>query len=286
MQRVGIMVHRIKREAWEFAAEVITWLNARDVEVSLDVESAQRLNRLDLSCCDTEWTSVDFVISLGGDGTILTAAHMASPNGIPILGVHMGRFGFMAATVPKDLFGCLERLLAGHMEVEERLMVQVEVWRGNDCVYREVGLNEILVRGSHSNLLNFQTFLRDAPFADFPADGVIISTPTGSTGYSLSAGGPIVGPTVQALIITALCPHTLSARPLLVPCDEIIQVQVDADGGDALCLVDNIHPFVLLDGDRVLVRRANYDTRLIVLDHKAFYRKVRDRYRYGERLNQ
>ena len=143
-----------------------------------------------------------------------------------------------------------------------------------------------MIRGSHSNLLNFQTFLRDAPFADFPADGVIVSTPTGSTGYSLSCGGPIVGPTVQALVITALCPHTLSARPLLVPCDELIEVKLDADGGDALCLVDNIHPFTLMANDRILIRRADYLTRLIVLDRRAFYRKVRDRYRYGERLNQ
>ena len=222
MQRVGIIVHRAKREAWEFAAEVIAWLNTRNIVVALDTELASRLERPDLACCDSEWAAVDFVVSLGGDGTILTAAHMAAPNGIPILGVHMGRFGFMAATVPENLYGCLERILGGDMEVEERLMVQVEVWRRAECVYREVGLNEILVRGTHSNLLNFQTFLRDALFAEFPADGVIVATPTGSTGYSLSAGGPIVGPTVQALVITALCPHTLSARPLLVPCDELI----------------------------------------------------------------
>lgn len=286
MQRVGIIVHRTKQEAWRFAAEVIVWLNARGVQVALDSESAHRLDRFDLVQGDDPWHDVDFVVTLGGDGTILSAARMASPHGIPILGVHMGRFGFMAATVPADLYGCLERLLGGQIEVEERLMVQVEVWRGDERVYREVGLNEILVRGSHSNLINFQTFLRDAPFAEFPADGVIISTPTGSTGYSLSAGGPIVGPTVQALLITALCPHTLSARPLLVPCDEIIEVKLDADGGDALCLVDNNQPFALFDGDRVFVRRADYVTRLIVLDPKAFYRKVRNRYRYGERLNQ
>ena len=282
------MVHRTKREAWEFAAEVIRWLDARQVQVSLDVESALKLARPDLSCCEAEWQNVDFVITLGGDGTILTAAHMAAPHGIPILGVHMGRFGFMAATVPKDLFECLERILGGDLEVEERIMVQVEVSRGGapEPVYREIGLNEILIRGSHSNLLNLKTFLRDAPFADFPADGLILSTPTGSTGYSLSAGGPIVGPTVQALILTALCPHTLSARPLIIPSDEQILVQVDADGGDALCLVDNIHPFTLYDGDQILVRRADFNTRLIVLDPKAFYRKVRNRYRYGERLNQ
>ena len=286
MQRIGIIVHRAKKEAWEFAHEVIAWLDARQVSVALDSESARRLERPDLVCGGDEWRCVDLVVSLGGDGTILSAARMAAPHGIPILGVHMGRFGFMAATVPADLYGCLNRILGGQMEVEERLMVQVEVWREGERVYHQVGLNEVLVRGSHSNLVNFQTFLRDAPFAEFPADGVIIATPTGSTGYSLSCGGPIVGPTVQALIITALCPHTLSARPLLVPSDEIIQVQVDADGGDAQCLVDNIHPFTLLEGDRIFVRRADYMTRLIVLNHQAFYRKVRDRYRYGERLNQ
>ncbi len=285
-RRIGIIAHRAKREAWEFAGEVIAWLNARGVQVALEDETARKLERPDLACSPEEWAAVDFVLSLGGDGTILTAAHLSAPHGTPILGVHMGRFGFMAATVPDKLYACLERILAGEMECEERLMVQVEIWRNAERAYFEVGLNEILIRGSHSNLLNFQTFLRDAPFADFPADGVIVSTPTGSTGYSLSCGGPIVGPTVQALIITALCPHTLSARPLLVPCDELIEVKLDVEDGNALCLVDNIHPFTLHPGDRILIRRADYMTRLIVLDPRAFYRKVRDRYRYGERLNQ
>jgi len=279
-------VHRNKREAWEFAAKVIVWLDERDVQVSLDPESAQKLDRPDLLRTGDQWHTLDFIVTLGGDGTILTASHVAAPHGIPILGVHMGRFGFMAATVPAELFDCMERILGGQMEIEERLMVEVEVSRADLLVYREMGLNEILIRSNHSNLLNFKTFFNGAPFADFPADGLIISTPTGSTGYSLSAGGPIVAPSIQALVITALCPHTLSARPLIVPCDEEILVKVEANGEEALCLVDNIHPFTLHDGDRILIRRASFMTRLIVLDQTAFYRKVRQRYRYGERLNQ
>lgn len=291
MPHIGITVHRTKREAWEFASQVITWLQSRPTDgtpiaVSLDRETALKLERLDLLCSEEEWHQLDLVVTLGGDGTILTASRMAAPYSIPILGVHMGRFGFMAATVPADLFACLEKILGGKMDLEERLMVEVEVLRHHHTVYRETGLNEVVIRTSQSNLLNLKTYIGSASFAEFPADGLIISTPTGSTGYSLSAGGPIVAPTVEALVMTALCPHTLSARPLILPCDEELKVKVDADGDEALCLVDNIHPFPLLDGDEILVRKAQFKTRLVVLDDRAFYRKIRQRYRYGERLNQ
>ncbi len=282
---VGIIVHRTNQRAWGFAHEVIAWLQGRGVTVRLDEETAHKLQRVDLACCQTIWEAVDFVITLGGDGTILTAARMAAPHSIPILGVHMGRFGFIAETHPSTLFPNLQRALSGEMNLEERLRVHAEIWRDGECVHRTFGLNDAVVKSSSFSLLNLRIFLAGAPFATYPADGVIVATPTGSTGYSLSAGGPLVEPTIKALIITPICPHTLSARPMVIPSNDLVEVLVEEEEGDVLFKIDGVDPFSVHQGDRIVVRPADYVTRLMIVDHASFYRKVRARYLYGERLN-
>jgi NAD+ kinase len=286
MSSVGIVVHRSRPDALAFAKEVIAWLEKRSVTAVLDESAAERLDMPERAFTDKTIGGLDFLITLGGDGTILTAARMAAPCGIPILGVHLGRFGFIAETHPDDLFFHLEAVLRGERRIEERLMVEAEIWREERCIYRGIGLNEAVVKSGMSHLLRLQTYLGGAKFATYPADGIIVAVPTGSTAYSLSAGGPLVAPTVQALIITPICPHTLSARPLVVPSEEIVEIEIEADGGEIIFSIDGIDPFGLQNGDRVRIRRANHTTRLIVLDHGTFYHKVRVRYLYGERLNE
>ncbi|HZP83551.1 MAG TPA: NAD(+)/NADH kinase [Chthonomonadaceae bacterium] len=283
-RHVGIVVHQTRPEALAFAQEVIAWLLERNIGVRLNGKSAQKLNRPELT--EIDWNDVAFIVTLGGDGTILMAARMAAERGIPILGVHMGRFGFIAETHPDDLFPHLEEILNGRMKLEERVMVHAEVWREGACVHRGVGLNDAIIKSGMSHMLRLKTFLGGSLFATFPADGIIVSTPTGSTAYALSAGGPLVVPTVEAFVVVPICPHTLSARPMVVPGAEIIEVEVESDGGEVIFAVDGIEPFALQNGDRVLARRADFMTRLIVLDHVTFYRKVRNRYLYGERLNE
>lgn len=283
---VGIVVHRERPEASAIAIEVINWLNERGLAARLGSETADRLGRPELACQPDEWAKAEFIISLGGDGTILMAARLASPAGVPILGVHMGRFGFIAETHPADLFSHLERIRNGEMQVEERMMVRAEVWRQGSCLQTRTGLNDATVKSRASQLLQIHTRLGGAEFATYPADGIIIATPTGSTAYSLSAGGPLVAPTVKAMILTPICPHTLSARPMIVPCEEVIEIEIETDSGDVVCAVDGVDPVAIESGDRIAIRRAECVTRLIVLDHATFYRKVRDRYLYGERLNE
>ncbi len=283
---VGMVVHRSRPEAMFFAQEVIAWLQARAVTVCLEEESAQRMGRPELACGPNGLSGVEFIITLGGDGTILTAARLAAPSSTPILGVHMGRFGFIAETHPDDLYPHLEAILAGRMRVEARMMIRAEVWRDGVCIRSAIGLNEALVKSAMSRLLYLKTFLGGALFATYPADGIIVSTPTGSTGYALSAGGPLVEPTVQALIIVPICPHTLSARPMVVPDSEVFEIEIDADGDEVIFAVDSVDPIGLQTGDRIIAYRDAYMARLIILDHATFYRKVRDRYLYGERLNE
>ncbi len=285
-RNVGLVVHRTRPEAMAFAVEVIEWLEARGINALLDAETAQKLHRPTLSCSPEGFQAVSFIVTLGGDGTILTAARMAAPCGTPILGVHMGRFGFIAETHPNDLYPHLEEILDGKMQIEERIMIHADIVRGGKTLHSGVGLNDVLVKSGMSHMLHLKTEFGGATFASYPADGILVATPTGSTAYSLSAGGPLVVPTVQAFIVVPICPHTLSARPMIVPATETIAIEIESEDGDVICAIDGVEPLPLQQGDRIEIRRADYVTRLIVLDHATFYGKVRARYLYGERLNE
>ncbi len=284
-QSVGIMVHRTRPEALHFAREVVGWLEARDISVRMDARAAEQLKMPALACQPEDWNTVSFIITLGGDGTILTAARQAAPCGIPILGVHMGRFGFIAETHPEDLYGNLEEILAGTVRIDERLMVRADIIRRETCVHSGFGLNDVTLKSKTTHLLNLKTQIGGAYFATYPADGVVVSTPTGSTGYSLSAGGPLIAPSVEAFVLAPICPHTLSARPIVIPSNEIIEIEVETDGHEVIFAIDGVEPVALETGDRVVVQQASHRTRLIIVDHTTFYAKVRNRYLYGERLN-
>lgn len=283
---VGIVVHPKNEAAHKTAQEVVAYLQERGVAVRLEPDAAERLGQTALACAPEDFCSVGFVLTLGGDGTILKAARRVAPYGIPILGIHMGRFGFIAEAHPSDLYAYINAALEGKHRIEERMMIHVDVWREGQIVHQREGLNEVVVKSAVSHILRLKLSLGGQEFATYPADGIIVAVPTGSTAYSLSAGGPLVAPTVQALLITPICPHTLSARPLIVPCDETVDIEVDPDGGLLLCAVDGMEEFEMQPGDRVSARRSDYVTRLITLNAASFYRKVRARYLYGERLNE
>lgn len=284
-QSVGIMVHRTRPEALHFAREVVGWLEGRDVTVRMDPISAEKLKMPVLACPSDDWDNVGFIVTLGGDGTILTAARQAAPCGIPILGVHMGRFGFIAETHPTDLFENLEEIIAGQVRIEERLMVRADILREEQCIQSGFGLNDVILKTKMAHLVNMKTRIGGAHFATYPADGVIVATPTGSTGYALSAGGPLIAPCVEAFVLVPICPHTLSARPIVVPSDETIEIEVDTDGHEVILAIDGIEPVALETGDRIVIQQAPHRTRLIIVDHTTFYAKIRNRYLYGERLN-
>lgn len=286
MPRVGIYVNSSKLDAVQFAHETLAWLTERDVEPVINSESARLMGRDDLAGDDDAMRTCDFLITLGGDGTILTASRIAAPAQVPILGIHMGHFGFIAEGHPSNLFTHLDDLLDGRMKVEERIMVRGKVHRSGSVVYEAVGLNDIVVtKGTQTRMLILHTEFAGGHTAMYQADGVIIATPTGSTAYALSAGGPLVEPTVQALLVIPICPHTLSARPLVIPATESVSVTVDSGGDDVIFSADGVHRFEVESGDRVEVSRAEYTTRLITLGPSSFYAKVRKRLLWAERLN-
>ena len=286
LRKIGLLVNRSKPHAIQFAGEVIAWLTERDVTVFVDEDSAFLLGRDDLACSKSDLSQSELIITLGGDGTILEAAHFAAPTGTPILGVHMGRFGFITECHPNDLLSRIDAVLEGEYTIENRMMVHADIIRDGEVVYSTFGLNDIVInRGATARMLHLLTSFGDEVMTAYPADGLIIATPTGSTAYALSAGGPLVEPTVQVLIVVPICPHTLAARPIIIPSTESISVTIETEGGEILCVADSMEVYPLFSGDKVEIRKSDHTTRIVRLGHSNFYRKVRQRLLWGERLN-
>jgi NAD+ kinase len=216
--------------------------------------------------------TVDIVIVLGGDGTILRVARELSGKYVPILGVNLGQMGFLAEVEPVMLEQSLEKLLTGSYEVRHRLMLSARVLRDERPVAEYTALNDIVIsKGPFSRIIYVDTFVNNKPLESYPGDGIIVSTPTGSTGYSLSAGGPIVNPALDVMIITPICPHLLHHRSVVVASSERVLMKVRTRQAEVVLTVDGQVGFTLQDGDVVVATRAPLTTPLIQLEGTDFY---------------
>ncbi len=279
VRHVAIIASRSRASVADCARLAREWLTERHIQVTI-------VGTNEIDSRGPEMEDADFCVTLGGDGTILAASRFAAPHGMPVLGVHMGRFGFIAEAHPDAILDRLARVLDGRYRIEERTMVYGEVRRQDNPIHAAFGLNDIVIsKGAMTRMLRLTTRFGSGPIMDCVADGIIVATPTGSTAYALSAGGPILDPTLQALLVVAICPHTLAARPVVVPDSQEIRVRIGADGGEVKFSADSASVFGLLGDDEVAVRRYEHPTRLIAFDHGTFYDKVHDRLLWGERVN-
>ena len=274
MTRIGILANPDARATGPAVDRFLERAQNRGVPVCLSEE----LRRV----CDTAPadafvappdlpTSCDIVVALGGDGTILRAAALVGKAQTPILGVNLGRLGFLAGAAPEELEESIELLQAGSYVVEDRMCLESEI--GGKTVS---ALNEVVVeRGVQSRLVHVKTWVSDAPVSAYHGNGIVVATPTGSTGYNLSAGGPVVDPSLHAIIATPICAHTLSLRPAVIPADRTITVVVDAEHTDIVVAADGSTVSQLAPGERIEIRKAPYPTRLINLKGDSFYGLLR-----------
>lgn len=224
------------------------------------------------------------MICFGGDGTLIRAADMCSEFGTPILGVYYGRFGFVTQCQGTELGSCLSEFFDGKARFEDRMMLQTELLRGGQVVATLHALNEMaLQRAVTARMMVFSVEVDGHFLTSYPADGIIIATPTGSTAYNLSAGGPILDPQVHAIILTAIAPHTLSARPLVLRPDSQVQMTVKTTG-DAILSSDGQTRLHLLSGDSVRVTRSPRVTRLMSVDQDDFLTKLGERLFWSQSL--
>ncbi len=288
MKSIGFVVNPHKEDALRLAAELVLWLGERGVAALVEHEPARGIGREDIGATLEAVSETDMVVVLGGDGSILRAARVAGPKGTPILGVHFGQYGFITEIHPPDVIPALTKVLEGDFKISERMMFTAKLIRGDEELLTAPAMNDVVVsKGPLSRLLTLHTFINDRFITTYAADGIIIATPTGSTGYSLSAGGPVVHPSVQIAIVTPICPHTLNARSLVVPDTEAIQIVGECTGieDDMTLTVDGQAGYKMLCSDKVDVRRADYSARIVYWDKLSFYDKLRSRLRWGERFS-
>jgi len=274
--RIHFLVNPNRLDAVQAAREAISFVRAQQVEVATEPETAELLDIPGLM--RAELGVADLMITFGGDGTLIRAADFCAEPGTPILGVYFGRFGFVTQCQPNEVKVSLSEFFDGTARFETRMMLQVDLHRGDSVIATLHALNEVtLQRATTARMLSFEVEV-DAHFlTSYPADGVILSTPTGSTAYNLSAGGPVIDPRMECLTLTALAPHTLSARPLVLRPDSTVRLRVQSVG-DAMLTADSHTRLHILSGDYIQVSRSPRVTRLMCVDYDDFLTKL------GERL--
>lgn len=273
--RIHLLINVHREDAVEAARGVVSFLRARDCGVASDEEGARaaRCEAVDLN----RFAECDLIVTFGGDGTLIRAANLASERGTPILGVYYGRFGFVTQCTGEEVGACLSGFFDGRAKYEHRMMLQTDLLRGGQIVTTIHSLNEmVLQRAVTTRMLTFDVTVDGKRLTGYPADGVIVSTSTGSTGYNLSAGGPIMDPRVQAIAVTAIAPHTLSARPLILSPDSTVHIKLSTEG-DAVLSGDGQTRLHLLSGDAVQVYRSTRVTNLMSLEKDDFLIKLGDR---------
>ncbi|MEA2554034.1 MAG: kinase [Fimbriimonadaceae bacterium] len=280
--RVHLLVNYHRPDALRAAAEATDELKKRGAEVAADVETARRLNLPPAP--DLAFADADLVITFGGDGTLIRAANLCSEKGTPILGVYYGRFGFVTQCQSPDLKLCLDAVFDKTAYIDERMMLKTDLLRNGKPISTLHCLNEtVLQREVTSRMMIFEVKVDGKPLTRYPADGVLVATATGSTGYNLSSGGPILHPGVQALILTAISPHTLSARPLVLRGESVVEFSVRTVG-DAVLSTDGYVRLHLLSGDVVRVSRSPRVTKLVSLGNDDFLVKLSERLLWSHRI--
>jgi NAD+ kinase len=270
--------------ATEHLRTVLECLRGQGVAVRMNAAGAGLVGRPDLAVPDPHLIDeTDMLVVLGGDGTILSAARLAAGR-VPILGVNLGGLGFLAEIPLADLPGAIAGVIGGEMVVDDRAMLEAEIRDRAEVRLRALALNDMVIaKAGVARVIRVTTWVNDEHLATYPADGVIVATPTGSTAYSLSAGGPIVHPQVDVIVVTPICPHTFTARPVVVSGTATVAVAVETAGEEVCLSVDGQESHPLHPGERVVVRRAIERTRLVRLRAPTFYSILRTKLGWGER---
>ena len=287
---IGLLIHEGKPAAMDAARLLTDALKGQRIRlVARDLVAQQLSDDQCLGGQDEDIADADFVVVFGGDGTLLAAARLLAPFGTPILGIHLGHFGFITEVAPEHLIPAVEKAIVGDCQIEERMMLRGILRRagGDEYEQREemlVAMNDLVLAGASVRMIHVEMHLSDEKVVTYAADGVIVASPTGSTGYSLSAGGPLLHPAIPALIINPISPHTLSARTLIVPDSETVRLNLEEPiRADAIISVDGQIDIPFYGGDTLTVSRSPYNVRLISVGGPSFYQKIRSRWRYGER---
>jgi len=280
IRSVGLCLKPDASAAAEVARRIDKWLAERGVHVILDAEAGRWLHREGFARSFVA-ARADLLVALGGDGTLLSVAREAGTKPDPILGVNLGTLGFLAEVTPDELQGALEAALAGEHRLVRRMRFEVRVEREGAVICEALALNDAVITRSGSRMLDIETRTDGSAMATYRGDGLIVATPTGSTAYSLSAGGPILLPGLDAFVITPICPHTLTQRPVVLPGTSRVEMRVFPREAEAQLDVDGRESARLRRGDRVLVAGSEHPASFVVSPARSRFDVLRTKLRWG-----
>jgi NAD+ kinase len=288
IKSIGVIVKRHQPDALETLCALTSWLNDRGIGfVGLpEIEREQIEHK---TGCQIQIVAegelsqrVDLMLVLGGDGTMIATGRMLGDNQVPVIGVNYGGLGYLAEFPIEEMFPALEAILAGEYKVQQRLMLRVELWRGEELVTQNRVLNDVVVNKSAlARIIEIEASLNDQFVNSFRADGLIVATPTGSTAYNLSAGGPIIYPSMNAMVITPICPFTLSNRPIVVPDDSVIEIRLITEKEEVALTLDGQVGFSLQARDRILIRKSNTAFNLVQPPNRNYFEVLRNKLKWG-----
>jgi NAD+ kinase len=283
--KIAAIISRPDRsEVAQIVPDLLLWLGDHGYEVITDLETAKYAGRKEaVQRSQMGMRHLDLVVVLGGDGTLLSAARATAPIDVPLLGVNLGSLGFLTEVPPQALYTTLDAIADGRATVEHRSLMSCELMRGDEVRGSYLVFNDAVVNKTALARLNTYDLYIDKVFvSSYRADGMIVATPTGSTAYSLSAGGPVVMPTVKALLVTPVAPHALTHRPLVVPESAEIEILLRTEDELAYLSLDGQPGLDLSDGDRVRCRRSEHEVNLVRTGNN-FFQVLRSKLKWGER---
>jgi len=282
IKRIGIIANIQKEKSPECTTQLRQWAEKMGIKVFLEEGIATKvgdkagLDRKSLA------SQVDLLVVLGGDGTILRTVRFVSEFDIPIVGINLGEFGYLTAVNLNEMYRALELIFKGEYQTEKRMMLDITIQLGEETIRQQSILNDVVItRGNLSRILNLETTINEKYLTTFRADGIIISTPTGSTAYSLSAGGPIVFPEQDSFIINPICPFTLTNRPIIIPDDVEIKVVLWTRGQGATLTLDGQLSYTMKVGDSMIIKKSPYATNLVLSPYRDYMEILRTKLGWG-----
>lgn len=288
IRRVGIVVKPHQPEALQTICGVVEWLADRGIRLvgtpDLERERIEHQTGCAVETLEADRLAalVDLILVLGGDGTMIATARMLGDREVPVLGVNYGGLGYLAEFRIEEIYSALDSILLGNYRLDARVMLAVELLRGGVAVTRTRVLNDAVINKSAlARIIEIEASLNQQFVNSFRADGLIVSTPTGSTAYNLSAGGPIIYPSMNAVVITPICPFTLSNRPLVVPDDAVIELRLKTEMEDVALTLDGQVGFPLQVEDRVIIRKSQTTFNLVQPMNRNYFEVLRDKLRWG-----
>jgi len=284
LHTIGIISRPRRSDLAVVVPPLLKWLKEHGIQAVCDEETAAALT-VDCEACSRQSIAdtAQLLLVLGGDGTLLAGAHLAGPRGIPILPVNLGSLGFLTSVTIEELYPALEETLAGRASISQRVMLSAELERGGKVIESQRVLNDAVInKGALARMIELELSIDAAPVCRYRADGLIVATPTGSTAYSLSAGGPIVHPSVESILITPICPHTLSDRPLVIRDSCSVEIALLGSAESVFLTLDGQRGIPMKANDKVRITRAKELLRLIHPARKSYFDILRNKLKWGE----